>query len=128
MPSAEIIDYTAHTGLLGSLGPECFIVLHHRSRDEGSTGKTTEGTSRVFFSDRFAAATTGYATIGAAASVSAYLPAAIYAHWIDLLRYEDPVYLHWTMAEEPGQADPEGIIHLSTGPEPPGEGPVDLSP
>jgi len=56
------------------------------------------------------------------------MPTADYAVWLDLLRHEAPVYVHWTSSEAAGESDSDGIIHLATGPEPPGEGPTDLSP
>lgn len=126
MPSAEITAYTVQTGRLGQLGTEKFIVLRHQAHAEG--GGTTEADSNIYFADRFADSSHGYVTVGTDEQVTAYLPEAEYPHWIDLLRYEDPMFLHWTLAEVPGEADPDGIIHLATGPEPPGEGPIDLTP
>ena len=126
MPSAEIISYTAHTGRLGELGSEKFIVLSHKTH--APDGGTTEATSEIYFADRFGAASFGYSCIGTETNVTGYLPEAEYVHWIDLLRYEDPIFLHWSQAEVAGEADSDGILHLSTGPEPPGEGPIDLTP
>lgn len=126
MPSAEIMTYTAHTGRLGALGTEKLIVLQHRMRD--AQGDPTESTSEVYFADRFADSTTGFSVLGSKAKVRAHLPSTEYVHWIDLLRHEDPVFLHWTEAESEELPDPDGFIHLATGPEPPGEGPIDLTP
>ena len=126
MPSAEITAYTAQTGRLGQLGTEQFLVLRHRVHAEG--GGTSEATSEVYFADRFGMSGNGYTTLGTNEQVRAHLPAADYTSWLDLLRNEDPVFLHWTQAETDGEPDPNGIIHLATGPEPPGEGPIDLSP
>lgn len=123
VPSAEILSYTAHTGRLGELGPEKVVLLRHRLRDGG--GQAVEGTSEIYFSDRFAAHG-GYTVTAGETHTRAHLPEDEYRHWIDLLRHEDPVYLHWFA--DNGEPDTGGIIHLATGPEPPGEGPVDLSP
>lgn len=125
MPSAEITAYTVQTGRLGQLGTEKIVILRHQNH--GADGETVEADSEIYFADRFASSSHGYVTTGSSASVSAYLPEAEYLHWIDLLRYEDPVFLHWTESAD-GQADPDGIIHLATGPEPTGEGPIDLTP
>jgi len=126
MPSAEITAYTAHTGRLGQLGTEQFIVLRHRGHADD--GGTQEASSEIYFADRFGTNESGFTTMGTAENVRAHLPAADYAAWLDLLRNEDPVFLHWSEAEHPGEPDPDGILHLATGPEPPGEGPIDLSP
>lgn len=125
MPSAHIANYTAHVGRLGELGSDRLIVVTHTlvAGDDPQ-----QAASEIYFADRFGESQVGYSTLGTANRVRAHLPAADYAAWIDLLRHEDPVYLHWSVAEDPERADPEGIIHLATGPEPTGEGPVDLSP
>lgn len=126
MPSAEIISYTAHTGRLGQLGSEKFIVLHHKVH--APDGGTAEANSEIYFADRFGASTVGFGALGTSIGVTGYLPEGEYVHWIDLLRYEDPIFLHWSEAEVPGEHDTDSILHLSTGPEPPGEGPIDLTP
>ena len=122
MPSAQVTSYTAHVGRLGELGEDRLIVLSHVVVD----GETRiEGSSEIYFADRFE--DNGFSTLGAADLVRAHLPSGMYVEWIDLLRHEAPVYLHWTHAEQAGERDSQGIIHLSTGPEPPGEGPTDHS-
>lgn len=123
MSSVEIVNYTVHTGRLGSLGVEQFVVLSHRRT--GPEGEPLAGTSEITFSDRFGP--DGFGIIGSPDNVQAYLPASQYPIWIDLLRHEDPIFLHWTTDIE-GSHDPEGVLHLSTGPEWPGEGPIDLTP
>lgn len=125
MPSAKVHSYTAHVGLLGQLGSDRLIVIRHQV---GEGAKPSEAVSEIYFADRFGASTSGYTTLGSAQSVRAHLPADGYADWIDLLRHEDPVFLHWSEADTPGEPEADGIIHLSTGPEPTGEGPVDMSP
>ena len=123
MPTVEIIAYTLHTGRLGRLGTEKLIVLRHRRALEG--GVTDVASSEVYFSDRFGEHG-GFTVATNGGGMRAHLPEQEYAHWVDILRYEDPVFLHWTSEE--GVQDPDGIVHLATGPEPPGEGPTDLSP
>jgi len=86
-----------------------------------------EATSEIYFADRFGATNVGFTTLGAQTHVRAHLPSDDYAVWLDLLRHEAPVYLHWTVAGQASAAESDGIIHLATGPEPPGEGPVDYS-
>jgi len=125
MPSAQISSYTAHVGRLGPLGTDRLIVLSHRLIDGGGA---QESRSEIYFSDRFGGQEGGFNTLGAADSVRAHLPEADYAIWLDLLRHESPVYLHWTPSDIPGTPEHEGIVHLATGPEPIGEGPVDFSP
>lgn len=124
MPSAQISRYTAHVGRLGQLGQDRLIVLNHTVIEDG---KAVDGSSEIYFSDRFGDSDIGFSTLGAATTVRAHLPGGDYAAWIDLLRHEAPVYLHWTLAEAEGVPEVDGIIHLATGPEPTGEGPVDLS-
>lgn len=132
MPSAEVISYTAHTGYLGRLGTEKFLVIRHKvaadTTNDGVVDSAVEGTSEIYFADRFGEGERTFATNGNDTSVRGHLPAHEYVHWIDLLRHEDPVFLHWTHSSELGQPDADGMLHLSTGPEPPGEGPIDLSP
>ncbi|MEM7096239.1 MAG: hypothetical protein AAF567_24750 [Actinomycetota bacterium] len=124
MPSAQITTYSAYVGRLGELGDDRMLVLSHVMVADGAQ---VEATSEVFFSDRFGRSAPGFVTVGAADRVRAHLPGDDYAVWLDLLRHEAPVFLHWTIAEAAGEPDRDGIIHLATGPEPPGEGPVDLS-
>lgn len=126
MPSAQISSYTAHVGRLGALGSDRLLVITHQPLDSDS--QPGETTSEIFFSDRFGESTAGFNTMGEAERVRAHLPAEEYAIWVDLLRHEAPVYLHWTLADELGAPEVDGIIHLATGPEPTGEGPVDFSP
>lgn len=128
MPSAEIISYTAHTGYLGRLGTEKFIVVQHRMASAESGAEPVEATSEIYFADRFGESDREFTTMGSATSVRGHLPASEYVHWIDLMRHEDPVYLHWSATGDTDTQDPDGLLHLSTGPEPPGEGPIDLSP
>lgn len=123
MGSAEIVDYTLNTGRLGQLGVEKFIVVRHGNRDGEAE---VQGSSEVYFADRFEASGS-YGLVDHGRSVRAYLPTSEYASWVDILRHEKPVYLHWS-SDKPGDHDAEGIIHLGTGPEPAGEGPVDMSP
>jgi hypothetical protein len=121
--SVEIVNYTVHAGRLGTLGAEQLVVLTHRR--SGPEGEALTGVSEVTFSDRFGAG--GFGVVATDDGVQAYLPASQYAVWLDLLRHEDPIFLHWT-TDRPGEHDPDGVLHLSTGPEWPGEGPVDLTP
>ena len=125
MPSALITSYTAHVGRLGPLGTDRMLLLSHKLL--GATD-TAEHSSEIYFSDRFGQQEGGFNTLGAGETVRAHLPADDYAIWLDLLRHEAPVYLHWTVSDEPGVPETDGIIHLGTGPEPSGEGPVDFSP
>lgn len=125
MPSAQVHSYTAHVGLLGQLGSDRLIVIRHQM---GGGESANEALSEIYFADRFAESGHGNTTLGSAENVRAHLPADGYADWIDLLRHEDPVFLHWTEAATPGSPEQDGIIHLSTGPEPTGEGPTDMSP
>ena len=125
MPSAQISSYTAHVGRLGPLGTDRLIVLSHKllgSEDEGD-----ETRSEIYFSDRFGLQEAGFNTLGGTDTVRAHLPAGDFAIWLDLLRHEAPVFVHWTMSDVPGATEIAGIIHLATGPEPTGEGPVDFS-
>lgn len=124
MPSAHISSYTAHIGRLGPLGSDRLIVLSHKLVAEGAPD---EHRSEIYFADRFGEQEGGFHTTGAPDNVRAHLPAADYTAWIDLLRNESPVYLHWTTSDVPGTSETDGIIHLATGPEPTGEGPVDFS-
>lgn len=124
MPSAQITSYTAHVGRLGQLGTDRLLVLAHVMVNDG---EQSESTSEIYFSERFASSSAGFVTLGSETAVRAHLPEADYAIWLDLLRHEAPMYLHWTQAEEAGTPEADGIIHLATGPEPPGEGPVDHS-
>ena len=124
MPSAQISSYTAHVGRLGQLGSDRLLVLRHAVVVDD---ETVEASSEIYFADRFDRSETGFSTLGAATHVRAHLPAEDYAIWLDLLRHEAPMYLHWTIADEADTPESEGIIHLATGPEPPGEGPVDHS-
>lgn len=124
MPSAQITSYTAHVGRLGQLGTDRLIVLQHVMVTDG---RQSEATSEIYFSQRFASSSSGFVTMGSDTTVRAHLPEADYAIWLDLLRHEAPVYLHWTQSDEAGTPEADGIIHLATGPEPPGEGPVDHS-
>lgn len=121
MPSAQISSYTAYVGRLGPLGTDRLIVLSHRVIDAG--GDATERRSEIYFADRFGHQDAGFHTLGAADSVRAHLPGDDYAVWLDLLRNETPMYLHWTVSDVPGTPEVDGIIHLATGPEPTGEGP-----
>jgi hypothetical protein len=125
MPSAQISSYTAHVGRLGPLGTDRLLILTHDILD--ADDHPVKRTSEVYFSDRFAASTGGFNTEGGQLRVRAHLPAEDFALWLDLLRNEAPVYLHWSVSDEPGAAESDGIIHLATGPEPTGEGPVDHS-
>lgn len=125
MPSAQISSYTAHVGRLGRLGSDRLIVLSHRLVDEDADD--AERRSEVYFADRFGDQADGFHTLGANDNVRAHLPAADYALWLDLLRHESPMYLHWSVSDTPGTVEADGIIHLATGPEPTGEGPVDFS-
>ncbi len=125
MPSAQISSYTAHVGRLGPLGSDRLLVLSHKLLgDESDAG---ERRSEVYFADRFGEQEAGFNTLGSADSVRAHLPAADYAVWLDLLRHESPMYLHWSISDVAGATEIDGIIHLATGPEPTGEGPVDFS-
>ena len=124
MPSAQISSYTVHVGRLGPLGTDQLIVLSHKL--VGST-EEDEVRSEIYFADRFGTQDAGFTTLGAADNVRAHLPTADYAVWLDLLRHEAPMFLHWTESDEPGVPESDGIIHLATGPEPIGEGPVDFS-
>jgi len=121
MPSAEVVSYTAHAGRLGSLGSERLLVLRHHHRG-ASVNELTQGSSEIYFADRFAPS-----TFGNEEDVRAHLPMSDYDAWLDLLRHEDPVYIHWSESDS-GEPDSDGLVHLSTGPEPPGEGPRDYSP
>ena len=125
MPSATILSYTAHVGRLGPLGTDRLLVLSHKLLEGGSN--SAEIRSEIYFSDRFGEQEGGFNTLGASDSVRAHLPAEDYEIWLDLLRHESPVYLHWTTSDVPGTPETDGIIHLGTGPEPIGEGPVDFS-
>ncbi len=125
MPSALISSYTVHVGRLGPLGTDRLIVLSHRLL--AAQSNDTERRSEIYFSDRFGEQGAGFNTLGSADSVRAHLPSEEYGVWLDLLRHEAPMYLHWTPSDVPGQTETDGIIHLSTGPEPTGEGPVDFS-
>jgi len=129
MPSAQITSYTAHVGRLGQLGTDRLIVVRHMHLDQNETGQdqNAEHSSEIYFADRFANSELGFHTLGSAHTVQAHLPADAYPEWLDLLRHEAPMYLHWSIADEPGTPESDGIIHLATGPEPPGEGPVDYS-
>lgn len=124
MPSALISSYTAHVGRLGPLGTDRLIVLSHKLVGSEADAETR---SEIYFADRFGDQDAGFNTMGAAESVRAHLPADDYQIWLDLLRHEAPMYLHWTTSDVPGTAETDGIIHLATGPEPTGEGPVDFS-
>lgn len=124
MGSAEISKYTVHVGRLGALGVDRFVVLRHGRRSE--SGAEVHASSEIYFSDRFGAGG-NEGLVDSGDAVQAYLPAGELSAWIDILRHEDPVYLHWS-SDTPGEFDPDGIIHLATGPEPTGEGPIDLSP
>lgn len=124
MPSAQISSYTAHVGRLGPLGSDRLLVLAHTIvRDD----QTIEASSEIYFADRFGDTEQGFSTMGGADNVRAHLPEADYAVWLDLLRHEAPMYLHWTSSDTAGEREADGIIHLATGPEPTGEGPVDYS-
>ena len=125
MPSAQISSYTAHVGRLGELGTDRLLILSHTSLDADS--KQVDATSEIYFSDRFGTSPSGFTTLGDSTTVRAHLPVDDFALWLDLLRHEAPVYLHWTPSDEPGVPESGGIIHLATGPEPTGEGPVDFS-
>lgn len=125
MPSAQVSSYTAHVGRLGPLGQDRLLVLRHTLLDATDPAETT---SEIYFADRFGDTEMGFSTLGGDDTVRAHLPASDYATWLDLLRHEAPVFVHWTVAEVPGTPEADGIIHLATGPEPTGEGPVDLSP
>jgi len=124
MPSAQISSYTAHVGRLGPLGPDRLLVLSHRLV---GIAEGPEHRSEIYFADRFGEQEAGFNTLGADESVRAHLPADDYAVWLDLLRHESPVFLHWTESDVPGVPEVDGIIHLATGPEPTGEGPIDFS-
>ena len=124
MPSAQISSYTAHVGRLGPLGSDRLIVLSHRVL---GSDDDQDSRSEIYFADRFGEQEGGFNTLGAADSVRAHLPAADYGVWLDLLRHESPMYLHWTPSDVAGTPETDGIIHLATGPEPTGEGPVDFS-
>jgi hypothetical protein len=124
MPSAQVSSYTAHVGRLGSLGTDRLLVLAHTLVSAGESGATAN--SEIYFSDRFGASMHGFNTVGDHDRVRAHLPVDDYGIWLDLLRHESPVYLHWSVAEVPGAPDPDGIVHLATGPEPTGEGPIDF--
>lgn len=126
MPSAQILSYTAHVGRLGPLGTDRLLVLSHKVL--GTDAPAEENRSEIYFSDRFGTQEAGFNTLGGADAVRAHLPEADYAIWLDLLRHESPVYLHWTPSDTPGTVETDGIIHLATGPEPTGEGPVDFTP
>jgi len=123
MPSAQILSYTAHVGRLGPLGTDRLLVLSHKLLE----GASEEARSEIYFSDRFGTQAGGFNTLGESDRVRAHLPAEDYAIWLDLLRHEAPVYVHWTTSDVPGTHETDGIIHLATGPEPTGEGPVDFS-
>jgi len=125
MPSAEVISYTVQTGRLGLLGSERQLAIRHQRRGENVTVEAAS--SAISFSDRFGGGG-GFHTVDHGAFVRAFLPLADFPAWLDLLRNEDPVYLHWSVGAEIGEADSNGLIHLSTGPEPTGEGPTDSSP
>jgi len=125
MPSALISSYTAHVGRLGPLGADRLLVLSHTLLDGGK--KAAETRSEIYFSDRFGEQQGGFNTLGGDDSVRAHLPAEDFELWLDLLRHEAPVYVHWTTSDVPGTPENDGIIHLATGPEPTGEGPVDFS-
>jgi len=125
MPSAQILSYTAHVGRLGPLGTDRLLVLSHKLLDGGNDSE--EARSEIYFSDRFGDQEGGFNTLGSSDRVRAHLPAEDYAIWLDLLRHEAPVYVHWTPSDVPGEPETDGIIHLATGPEPIGEGPVDFS-
>lgn len=126
MPSAQISKYTAHVGRLGGLGSDRLLVLRHHVLDANS--EAVETTSEIYFADRFGQSSSGFSTEGSDTTVRAHLPADDYSVWLDLLRNESPVFLHWSASDEPGTSEADGIIHLATGPEPTGEGPVDFSP
>lgn len=126
MPSAQISRYTAHVGRLGQLGSDRMLVLRHHILDDDSNA--VETTSEIYFADRFEQSSDGFSTDGASTTVRAHLPAEDFSIWLDLLRNEAPVFLHWSVSDQPGTPEGDGIIHLATGPEPTGEGPVDLSP
>lgn len=123
MPSVEVTSYTLQTGLLGRLGDEQLVLLRHARR--GDQDERIEATATVTFSDRFGP--DGFGVMGATDRLQVFLPSAQYPVWVDLLRHEDPVFLHWS-SEGDGHIDPEAVVHLSTGPELTGEGPVDLTP
>ncbi len=129
MPSALISSYTAHVGRLGPLGTDRLLVLSHIVLDgDTMVAGGAESRSEIYFSDRFGEQDGGFNTLGGTDSVRAHLPADDYAIWLDLLRNEPPVYVHWTGSDQAGVPETDGIVHLATGPEPTGEGPVDLSP
>jgi len=125
MPSAQISSYTAHVGRLGPLGSDRLLVLSHSLLEGPQDAPETR--SEIYFADRFGTQEAGFNTLGGADSVRAHLPAEDYAVWLDLLRHEAPVFVHWTTSDEPGVPESDGIVHLATGPEPIGEGPVDFS-
>ena len=125
MPSAQISSYTAHVGRLGPLGTDRLIVLSHRLL--AAAPDTPERRSEIYFADRFGEQDAGFNTLGASDSVRAHLPSEEYGVWLDLLRHESPMFLHWTTSDVPGATETDGIVHLATGPEPTGEGPVDFS-
>lgn len=126
MPSAQVHSYTAHIGRLGPLGTDRLIVLTHNL--VGGTSGGDRATSEIYFSDRFGESNDGFNTMGEADTVRAHLPADDFPLWLDLLRNEDPVFVHWTESEQAGTPEGDGIIHLATGPEPTGEGPADFTP
>lgn len=124
MSSVEIVSYTAHVGRLGMLGSERLMALHHQNQAEDGT--VVSGTSEIYFSDRFATGG-GFNVVNHESHIRAHLPMADYETWLDLVRHEAPVFLHWT-SDVIGEPDGDGVVHLSTGPEPLGEGPTDQSP
>ncbi len=124
MPSAQISSYTAHVGRLGPLGTDRLIVLSHKVLGSDAS---EEMRSEIYFADRFGEQEAGFNTLGSDDSVRAHLPTEDYAVWLDLLRHEAPMFLHWTKSDVAGATEIDGIIHLATGPEPTGEGPVDFS-
>ena len=125
MPSAQVSSYTAHVGRLGELGSDRLLVLLHHVLS--ADNEPIETMSEIYFADRFGESSGGFTTLGGIESVRAHLPTEDYMVWLDLLRNEQPVYLHWSVSED-GSSEADGIIHLATGPEPTGEGPVDLTP
>lgn len=124
MPSALISSYTVHVGRLGPLGSDRLIVLSHKLLGNENADETR---SEIYFADRFGQHPGGFNTLGGPDSVRAHMPADDYAIWLDLLRHEAPIYVHWTESDMAGEPETDGIIHLATGPEPTGEGPVDFS-
>lgn len=125
MPSALITSYTSHVGRLGPLGTDRLLVLSHTLLNAGAD--SPEARSEIYFADRYGQQEGGFNTLGTSESVRAHLPADDYVLWLDLLRHEAPVYVHWSESDAPGTPETDGIIHLATGPEPTGEGPVDYS-